>query len=75
MTKQRAHNSGHYRRAAAILYSVIASARRHDLDVWQYFGDILRRLAELERLLPDAWYREQENASAPTDDQPANTAA
>ncbi len=47
-------------RAAAIIYSIIASARRHDLDVWQYLGDILRRLAdlnpgELNLLLPDVW--------------------
>jgi len=47
-------------RAAAIIYSIIASARRHDLDIWQYLGDILRRLAdlkpgELELLLPDVW--------------------
>lgn len=54
-------------RVAAIIYSVIASARRHDLDVWRYLGDILRRLAdlkpgELERLLPDVWLREAEAA-------------
>jgi len=47
-------------RAAAIIYSIIASARRHGLNVWQYLGDILRRLAdlkpgELPSLLPDAW--------------------
>ena len=49
-------------RAAAIIYTIIASARRHDLDVWEYLGDVLRRLAdlnpgELEHLLPDAWRR------------------
>ena len=47
-------------RAAAIIYSILASARRHGLDVWQYLGDVLRRLAdlnpgELEHLLPDVW--------------------
>ena len=47
-------------RAAAIIYSIIASARRHELDIWQYLGDILRRLAdlkpgELAHLLPDVW--------------------
>jgi len=51
-------------RAAAIIYSILASARRHDLDTWQYLGDILHRLAdlkpgELESLLPDAWQRDQ----------------
>ncbi len=54
-------------RAAAIIYSVIASARRQDLDVWRYLGDILRRLAdlkpgELEGLLPDVWLRAAEAA-------------
>jgi transposase len=56
-------------RAAAIIYSIIASARRHDLDVWQYLGDILRRLAdlkpgELPALLPDAWKRARLAAAA-----------
>ncbi len=60
-------------RAAAIIYSVIASARRHDLDVWQYLGDILLRLAdlnpgELEALLPDTWQLAHTAArSSPTD--------
>ena len=54
-------------RAAAIIYSIIASARRHDLDVWQYLTDVIRRLAdlnpgELERLLPDAWKHDQATA-------------
>ncbi len=67
-------------RAAAVIYSVLASARRHDLDVWQYLGDILRRLAdlkpgELETLLPDAWRREQEALSTPAVDQPSSAAA
>ena len=67
-------------RAAAIIYSIIASARRHDLDVWQYLGDILRRLAdlnpgELESLLPDAWRREQEGASVSPTDPPSSAAA
>ena len=63
-------------RAAAIIYSVIASARRHDLNVWEYLGDILRRLAdlkpgELERLLPDVWLGDQASAADP----PSSTAA
>src|SRR5687768_8893135 len=47
---------------AAILYSAVASAVRHNLDVWAYLCDVLRRLAcahasdfELPALLPDAW--------------------
>lgn len=50
---------------AAILYSVVASAVRHDLDVWAYLCDVLERLAsakqengndlDLAALLPDVW--------------------
>jgi transposase len=44
---------------AAVILTVIASAHRHDLDVWAYLRDILERLAQgednLEALLPDVW--------------------
>jgi hypothetical protein len=44
---------------AAILYAVVASAARHDLDVWGYLRDVLERLAvgatDMASLLPDAW--------------------
>ncbi|MFM8535932.1 MAG: IS66 family transposase [Acidimicrobiia bacterium] len=50
---------------AAILYTVAASAARHDLDVWAYLRDGLERLASLDDdlaspdlltpLLPDVW--------------------
>lgn len=44
---------------AAILYTVVASAARHDLDVWAYLRDVLERLAigqaDLTSLLPDLW--------------------
>jgi len=44
---------------AAILYTVVASAARHSLDVWAYLRDVLERLAigavDLSDLLPDAW--------------------
>ena len=43
----------------AIILTVVASAHRHDLDVWAYLRDVLERLAkgedDLEELLPDAW--------------------
>ncbi len=43
----------------AIILTVVASAHRHDLDVWAYLRDVLERLAKgednLEDLLPDAW--------------------
>ena len=38
---------------------MVASAARHDLDVWAYLRDVLERLAiggaDLPSLLPDAW--------------------
>ncbi|MDP6554526.1 MAG: IS66 family transposase [Pirellulaceae bacterium] len=44
---------------AAVILTVIASAHRHDLDVWAYLRDVLERLAKgeqnLEELLPDVW--------------------
>lgn len=44
---------------AATMYTLIASASRHNLDLWAYLDDVLRRLAggqtELESLLPDRW--------------------
>lgn len=44
---------------AAILYTVVASAVRHDLDIWAYLRDVLERLAlgepDLASLLPDVW--------------------
>lgn len=44
---------------AAILYTVVASAARHNLDLWAYLRDVLERLAlgepNLASLLPDVW--------------------
>ena len=44
---------------AAIVYTVVASAARHDLDVWAYLRDVLERLAigesDLTSMLPDVW--------------------
>jgi len=47
-------------RTAAILFTIIASAKRHGLNTWAYLRDVLVRLAdlkpgELEQLLPDRW--------------------
>lgn len=43
----------------AIILTVIASAHRHDLDVWSYLRDVLEQLArgpdDLTPLLPDVW--------------------
>jgi hypothetical protein len=44
---------------AAVILTVLASAHRHDLDVWAYLRDVLEQLAkganDLEPLLPDVW--------------------
>jgi transposase len=60
---------------AAILYTVVASAVRHDLDVWAYLRDALERLAhraaEAERLPTAAEQSETELPAAtnvPADD-------
>jgi hypothetical protein len=41
------------------LMSLVASAHRHDLDVWMYLDDVIthmnRGTAKLEDLLPDVW--------------------
>jgi transposase len=44
---------------AALLYTVVASAARHDLDIWAYLRDAMEQLAtgptDLASLLPDVW--------------------
>jgi transposase len=47
-------------RTAAILYSLIASAKRHELDPFAYLRDVLARigstpLSELDQFLPNRW--------------------
>ena len=48
-------------RTAAVLYSLVASAKRHHLDIEAYLADVLRRLPAitnplvLRDLLPDRW--------------------
>ena len=51
-------------RTAAVLFTIISSAKRHGLNTWAYLRDILIRLAdlkpgELETLLPDRWQDSQ----------------
>lgn len=46
---------------AAVLFTIISSAKRHRLNTWAYLRDVLWRLAdlkpgELEHLLPDRWH-------------------
>ena len=62
---------------ASRMYTIVASAMRHQLDAWAYLDDVLRSLAggevALESLLPDQWgqshpesirtYREAESLS------------
>jgi transposase len=50
-------NGGH---TAAVLYSLIASARRHGLDPFAYLRDVIGRISDhpsnkLEEFLPDHW--------------------
>jgi hypothetical protein len=51
-----AEQAGH---RAAVLYTVISSAKRHDLDIWAYVRDVLERLTrgepDLDALLPNRW--------------------
>ncbi|MFN0053771.1 MAG: transposase domain-containing protein [Planctomycetales bacterium] len=48
-------------KTAAILYSLVASAKRHHLDIEAYLTDVLQRLPAitnpwaLRALLPDRW--------------------
>ncbi len=51
-------------RTAAILFTIISSAKRHGLNTWAYLRDLLIRLAdlkpgELETLLPNRWQDSQ----------------
>ena len=43
----------------ASMYTLVALATRHDLDIWAYLDDVLRRLSSGESdvgaLLPDQW--------------------
>jgi len=54
---------------AASMYSLVASAARHHLDVWAYVDDCLRKLAggstDYESLLPDAWRTSHPDAIRP----------
>ncbi len=59
---------------AALLYSLIASAERHQLDPQRYLTSLLARLpglppSDLPKLLPDAWKRADVEAT-PTDQKP-----
>ncbi len=44
---------------SAAMYSLVSSAARHNVDVWAYVDDCLRRLAggsaNYEAMLPDVW--------------------
>lgn len=44
---------------AAVLYTILAGAKRHRIEPWAYVRDLLLRLhaddARLEEMLPDRW--------------------
>jgi hypothetical protein len=47
-------------KTAPVLFTLISSAKRHNLDTWAYLRGVIVRLAdlkpgELEQLLPDRW--------------------
>ena len=51
-------------RTAAILYSLVASAKRHGLDPWVYLREVLATVAntpvsQLDQFLPDRWKQQQ----------------
>jgi transposase len=55
-------------RTAAILFTILSSAKRHGRCTWSYLHDVLVRLAdlkpgELEELLPDRWHESQPAAA------------
>ena len=53
---------------AAVLFTILAGAKRHRLEPWAYLRDVLLRLSagetDLESLLPDRWAREPPGARA-----------
>jgi transposase len=54
-------------RSAGVLYSVVGSCRRVDVDPWAYLNDVFARLprrgmATLDDLLPDHWRRSRQRA-------------
>jgi hypothetical protein len=56
-------------RTAAVLYSLIASAKRHGLDPFVYLRDVLARISDhpsnkLHELLPDQWKMARSAAAA-----------
>jgi transposase len=53
---------------AAVLYSIVATCKRHGIDPWQYLRDALTRLPtlppdRLSELLPDVWAKAQREQS------------
>ena len=44
---------------AAVLFTILAGAKRHHLEPWAYLRDVLLRLSagetDLAKLLPDRW--------------------
>jgi transposase len=58
-------------KTAAVLFTLISSAKRHNLDTWAYLRDVIVRLAdlkhgELEKLLPDRWKDSHPRQSLPS---------
>ena len=57
-------------RTAAILFSVVQSAKRHGLNIFRYIEDVLERMPEspmsqLSQWLPDEWLQRQTTSIEP----------
>ena len=53
---------------AAVIYSLVATCKRHNVDPFAYFRDVLQRVSterasEIRRLFPDQWRPREEAAS------------
>ena len=55
---------------ASVLMSLCASAKRHGLNTWAYFTDLLNQLADkpadVNHLLPDVWAKRYGTIDQPT---------
>ncbi len=63
-------------KTAAVLFSVIASCQRNDVDPYEYLRDVIARisvhpLSQLEDLLPDRWKAARSEAEAEADATPS----
>jgi transposase len=63
---------------AAVIYSLVASCKLHDIDPFWYFKDVLERISthpasRIDKLLPCNWNKPQQTDRAKNDDDPCQT--